>query len=200
MNLKHFLKEKCPPRVFGYLNKIYQQRKLFHYYFPYVFYSGKALNPAQITLEITFHCNQKCLMCPQAIEIGRKNSRSLKKRRILSELNTREVFSLVDEANRMKIKEFVITGGEPFLRGDIIPIINYIKHKGLRCSIISNGSLITRGLAKEMVTANLDRITFSLDGLQETHDKIRNTRNAFSNLMKAVSYVREERKNIKTNL
>lgn len=200
MNLKYYLKENLPPRLYHILAVAYKQRELFRYWIPYVFGNGKALAPTGINLEVTFHCNQKCLMCPQAIERHHDNSHLLEKLRTLRELTTEEICSLVNEAARMKVKIFCITGGEAFLRKDIVEIIRHVKRKKIHCHVISNGTLIGKELAKEIVSAKLDRIIFSLDGPEEIHNKIRNSKNAFSNLMQTVGYLKEEKKIRKTNI
>ena len=192
--LKYQLKKYLPPAVFHTLKKVYQQRALFHYWLPYVFSNGNAWPPTRLTLEITFRCNQKCLMCPQATDIRKQDSQLLQRRQVSSELTAPEIYSLADEVARMKIKEIGITGGEAFLRKDIIQIIRYIKRRGLNCSVLSNGTLIDRETAAEIVAAKLNRITFSLDGPREIHDQIRNVKNAFDNLMQSVSYIKEEKK------
>jgi len=200
MKIKYYLKEKLPPFIFHILKVIYKQRALFHYWIPYVLGNGKALTPTRLSLEITYHCNQKCLMCPQAAEISHDDSLLLKKRKTLRELSTEEIFSLISDAKRMGIKEFGLTGGEPFIRKDVVDIIKFIKNSKLDCSVLSNGALITKDIAKEIVAAQLDRITFSLDGHEEIHDKIRNSKNAFSKLMQAVSYIKDEKERKKSNL
>lgn len=197
--LKYKLKKRLPPDLFHVLKLIYKQRDLFHYWFPYIFYNGRALNPTRITLEVTFRCNQKCLMCPQSADILSEHSRLQEQRRTSKELTTAEIYSIVDEAAGMRVSSFGITGGEAFMRKDILQIIRYVKSKGLNCSVLSNGTMIGKQLAQEIVAAKLDRITFSLDGSREIHDKIRNVKNAFGNLMQAVAYIQEEKKKRKVS-
>ena len=130
--------------MFNILMGIYKQRTLSHYWLPYLFYNGKAFKPLALNFEITYRCNQRCLMCPLATETRHESSKLLEKCKTLTELSTEEICNMVDEAKRMNINAIRITGGEAFLRKDIIQIIRYIKQQGLKCFMISNGTLIDK--------------------------------------------------------
>lgn len=61
-----------------------------------------------------------------------------------------------------KVYEFNIAGGEPLLYKDLDKLISHIKAAGARCSIITNGSLMTSDWIQRNA-ANLDTIGFSVD-------------------------------------
>ena len=96
-------------------------------------------------------------------------------------LNVKEVLSF-DEIKKIadgvgKLDTLLVAGGEPFLRKDLIEICNYfIDHCGVRLlSIPTNGSLNKKVIdfVKLMHNRCKLRLYISLDGMRETHNKIR---------------------------
>jgi MoaA/NifB/PqqE/SkfB family radical SAM enzyme len=119
-------------------------------------YFGKK-TPLCIDFRITTKCNNKCEYC----NVPEKTS---------DELNTEQIFSMLDEAKRLGCIYFDISGGEPLLRKDIGQIIDYAKNLGLIVGMVTNGKLVHEKI-KEI--KNLDTLAISLDGSKEVHDKLR---------------------------
>jgi len=70
------------------------------------------------------------------------------------------------------IKKINISGGEPFLYPYLYDIIKECKKCGLTVGIISNGSLLTQSLIKE-ISKYVDRLGLSLDSCNEdVQDKL----------------------------
>lgn len=67
--------------------------------------------------------------------------------------------------NSININEFNIAGGEPLLYKDLIEIVKYINSINCKCSIITNGSLITDSWIKENAKY-FSTIGFSIDSFQ----------------------------------
>lgn len=65
------------------------------------------------------------------------------------------------------------TGGEPLLRGDLFPILRYAWGCGFTTALMSNGTLVDPVTARQLRRAQVRDIQISLDGLEETHDKLR---------------------------
>ena len=63
------------------------------------------------------------------------------------------------------VSGFNIAGGEPLLYPDLEFLIEYIKSKGMYCSIITNGTLVTPDWIKKNAR-NLDAIGFSVDSFE----------------------------------
>lgn len=68
-----------------------------------------------------------------------------------------------------------IGGGEPFLRKDLFNLLEAMNkyNKYIRVQIMTNGSLITDSIAKDLKKMSVKGIQVSLEGLKETNDKIR---------------------------
>jgi radical SAM enzyme (rSAM/lipoprotein system) len=81
----------------------------------------------------------------------------------------------------------VITGGEPLLRNDIELCGREIRKHGARWSIVSNGDLYDREKHISLLNAGLGALTFSLDGLEENHNWLRNSNDSFFKVDAAIS-------------
>jgi radical SAM protein with 4Fe4S-binding SPASM domain len=171
-----------------------------NYWPSYVFKDGKANPPTTITLEVTYRCNLKCIMCPQSIDLQKPDSILRAQMKENMELTTEEIISIIGQAAAMGVKRFIVTGGEAFLRRDIIEILSAVKENHMTCWIISNGGLMKEGYAKDLVSMGVDRITFSLDGPADIHNKMRQNKHQFHDLLNAVRLIQAEKQNQKRDL
>jgi len=80
----------------------------------------------------------------------------------------------------------VLTGGEPLLRKDIELCGMEIRKRGMRWSMVSNGYLYDQQKHISLLNAGMGALTFSLDGLEDTHNWLRNAKNSFSKVDKAI--------------
>lgn len=72
--------------------------------------------PLRVMFELTYRCNFKCKHC-YVPPIYRKKG----------ELATRDIFSIIDQLKDMGCLYLGFTGGEPFVRKDILDILWYVK-------------------------------------------------------------------------
>jgi len=74
--------------------------------------------PRELNFELTYSCNQTCLMCD--IWTRYRNNSDLKKQ----ELTIEEIKSIVENSNVFRNLELILfSGGEPFLRPDLVLIV-----------------------------------------------------------------------------
>jgi radical SAM enzyme (rSAM/lipoprotein system) len=81
----------------------------------------------------------------------------------------------------------VITGGEPLLRNDLEICGRGIRQHGARWSMVSNGYLFDKERHISLLNSGLGALTFSLDGLEENHNWLRNSNDSFSKVDTAIS-------------
>lgn len=161
-------------------------------------YGYCVIPPLKITYEVTYKCNLRCKTCPWWREdVTQTNLNKIKERQ---ELSTTEVKKAVDSIKKIGIRDFHLTGGEPFIRQDITEIINYIKKKGFHLRITNNGTCITQEHIENLVNNNVDFLTFSLDGTKDIHDNIRGLPGTYDKVEKAclalAKYKKEKRKKL----
>ena len=86
------------------------------------------------------------------------------------------------------------TGGEPFLRKDILEIFKFASQNGIVTQVVSNGSFIDKALAKRIVASGLDGLTISLNSMNpEIHNKTRGTSGAFNEVMTAIDNLKDRK-------
>lgn len=119
-------------------------------------------NEGKAIWEITHQCNYGCSYCIF----------SCNNKKITNELTTEECFHVIDELVLHGFKHLKITGGEPFIRKDIIEILKYASDK-LTTDISTNASLITASTVEKLNEINLKMIHVSLDGNKDEHESVR---------------------------
>jgi radical SAM protein with 4Fe4S-binding SPASM domain len=85
----------------------------------------------------------------------------------------------------------LFSGGEPLMHPHFLDLCFYAKSKGMRAVISTNGTLITRELAKELKKVGLSYVGISLDGLEAVHDKFRGKKGAFKEAINGINYAKE---------
>ena len=68
---------------------------------------------------------------------------------------------------------FNITGGEPFLRQDLFPVLEELADKRIDAYLLSNGTLITKDKAEVLSRLGVKGVQVSIEGPEEIHDAIR---------------------------
>ncbi|MFH1046107.1 MAG: radical SAM protein [Candidatus Omnitrophota bacterium] len=119
--------------------------------------------PEHVYFSLTTRCNLRCLMC----EVSKNPSV------VENELATEKIKEIILQIKQMKIAHLIFSGGEPLLRQDFLEIIEYASAAIERVDVITNGLLFSDLLIQRLVELQLNHITFSLDGLERTNDKIR---------------------------
>lgn len=137
--------------------------------------------PERIQISLTYRCNLRCKMCSIVNLLPPEE-----------ELSTQQIFHIIDEAKDYRIKEVILTGGEPFLRNDIFEICNYCYEKGITSVITTNGVLIDTNLAGQIAQSRINHIHLSLDGLEGTNDFFRGE-GLFNKIINAIDCLNKRR-------
>lgn len=126
--------------------------------------------PRLIFWEVTKGCNLRCIHCrASATELSSPN-----------DLETRRALGIIDQIAEAANPILVLSGGEPLFRSDIFQLARYATDKGLRVALATNGTLVTKDVARMIVDAGVKRVSISLDGADAlTHDSFRGIPGAF---------------------
>jgi cyclic pyranopterin phosphate synthase len=122
-----------------------------------------------LRISLTDRCNYRCVYCMPEDGVPWLAKEDL--------LSADEIVDVARAAMEVHgITRFKLTGGEPTLRADLLPIIRALRQSGAEdLSMTTNGQLLSK-LAGPLREAGLDRITVSIDSLRP--DKFRRiTRN-----------------------
>ena len=141
--------------------------------------------PEALSMEVTRRCIAKCVMC----NIWRMEPNA-------PELEAADWLRLLESPVLSELKELDITGGEPFLRKDIVELlmgIGRLKSTHLKslCSVaITTNGFLTEKVLKDVgaVIGPLEQAGVTLvfacgfDAVGETHDRIRNFKGGWEKL------------------
>ena len=121
--------------------------------------------PLNLDIEVSSRCQIKCDHCfRQYMDIKENDFMPLDMyKKIVAECGQHKLFTL----------KFSMRG-EPLLHPDIVEMVGYAKKKGIKeVWINTNGGPLTEKLARELLTAGVDWITMSFDGLGSMYESIR---------------------------
>jgi radical SAM protein with 4Fe4S-binding SPASM domain len=131
-----------------------------------------------VNLEVTVRCNLRCSFCWWWGEKGIAYDLAKNKDPMLSkELSKQEILNIVDQLADTHKNSFYLSGGEPFIRDDMVDIIEYMTGKGLSVATNNNGTMLTEEKMQRLSKMQRLTINFSIDGPREVHDKIRGAGN-----------------------
>jgi MoaA/NifB/PqqE/SkfB family radical SAM enzyme len=141
--------------------------------------------PHFVVYEPTLLCNLHCGFCYVADILNPEDWRA-------KELTLEELDRIFAKGG---VKAFNITGGEPFVRKNLLEIFDLFQAKGMRCDYITtNGTVIREDKAEAL--ANLVRqgflrhISVSVDGPPELHDEVRGLKGTFRKITENVAALR----------
>lgn len=90
------------------------------------------------------------------------------------ELSTAEAFTLLDRIAKAGFKIMIFSGGEPLMRPDILELVKHAADLKLIPVFGTNGTLITRDMARQLKDAGARAMGISLDSLdRQKHDRFR---------------------------
>jgi AdoMet-dependent heme synthase len=140
-----------------------------------------------IQLHLTERCNLRCTHCYQTEDRP-------------DELSPPEIQALITEVSEMLqdwseaytlsfASSFMVTGGEPFMRHDLFPILEELGKRGLDTYLLSNGTLIDPGRATALAELGVKGVQVSIEGPETVHDALRG-RGSLASSLRGVGHLR----------
>lgn len=134
-----------------------------------------------VVWNVTRRCNLKCMHCyAHATDEAAKE-----------ELSTEEGKRLLDDLAEFGSPVVLFSGGEPLVRQDLVELADYAVRHGMRAVISTNGTLITRSLARALKEVGLSYVGISLDGMREVNDRFRGVKGAFHRAMAGIEHCQQ---------
>jgi radical SAM protein with 4Fe4S-binding SPASM domain len=137
------------------------------------------VRPIYAVWEITLRCDLACVHCGSRAGRARPD-----------EMTTAECLDLVDQMADLGVREVTLIGGEAYLRDDWLEIVRALRRRGLQASMTTGGRGLTRERAVAAAAAGLQSASVSLDGLEETHDRLRGVRGSYRTALSALANLR----------
>ncbi|MBU3912629.1 MAG: radical SAM protein [Nanoarchaeota archaeon] len=126
----------------------------------------KEHSPTILQIENTNVCNARCIMCP--------HTKMKRKQKIMGFEDFKKI---VDEVllNYKSIKNLTITGfGEATVDRGLVDKVKYVNqnYPEINIDIFTNGALLSKGLADELLKRKLHKINFSINAMEKNYKKI----------------------------
>jgi AdoMet-dependent heme synthase len=139
-------------------------------------------SPFLVIWETTQACDLACLHC-------RADARA---ERDCRELSTAEAMRMMMEVQRFGDPLFVLTGGDPLKRPDILELVEFGTWIGLRMAMTPSGTpLMTEDVVHRLKEAGLSRLAVSLDGSTAAiHDRFRGVPGSFDWTVQMLGHAR----------
>jgi len=142
--------------------------------------------PVRIYFELTGRCNLACRLCfaesHPGGEIGMPKDL---------------IFRLLEDMKKSGVINVRFTGGEPTSREDWYEILHYAKELGLVIALSSNGVFHNIDETVEKIKSlEPEQVTFSIDGMRETHDYIRGN-GTFDKMVTALEKLKKKNVNLR---
>jgi MoaA/NifB/PqqE/SkfB family radical SAM enzyme len=137
------------------------------------------MKPTTAIVAVTLNCNARCRMC----DIWKQPS--------TGEMQPVEYLQLP-----AWLREINLTGGEPFLRQDLPEVAAAIRQACPRARLVisTNGLLVDRmrKMAPQLLRlGSAVAVRVSIDGLEETHDRLRGVPGGFTRALRALEGLKE---------
>lgn len=112
---------------------------------------------AKLHLELTYRCNFRCRGCYLGPRLARPAAAG-------REGTTSDWIGLVREAQALGCTFATVTGGEPFLRGDVLEILEALSDEAIVAEVNTNGSPVTPRLARSLGSYLISNVAVSIYG------------------------------------
>ena len=131
--------------------------------------------------EATLRCNLRCRHCGS--DCGPYSQGP--------ELTTEQVLAAFDTVAEDFDPEDItvtITGGEPLVRKDVFDVASHLARLGFFVSMVTNGTLVTKEVARRLKDSGVEGISVSIDGLESSHEYLRG-RGTYDKALQAVEHL-----------
>jgi radical SAM protein with 4Fe4S-binding SPASM domain len=146
-------------------------------------------------IALTYRCNLRCSFCYAGCNCTRKTSEDR------SEMSTSEVKEILNRLfNQAKVPSVSFTGGEATIRKDLPDLVEHASSLGMRVNLITNGTLVSPGLADKLAASGLASAQISLEGTKaETHETLTRIPGSFGRAVAAVRHLQRAGVRVHTN-
>ena len=83
----------------------------------------------------------------------------------------------------------ILTGGEVILRKDLVDCCKILRQKGFRFGLVTNGYDYTSDIHGKLLDTGMDSVSISLDGLEESHNWLRQNNKSFKRTVGALQLI-----------
>lgn len=122
-------------------------------------------------------CNCRCKMCDIWKTTGAQ------------EISVQDLERQLESIERLRVRWVVLSGGEPLMHSNLWRLVDLLRDRQIRITLLSSGLLLGRYAAS--IARLVDDVIISLDGPAEVHDSIRGVPGAFDITAAGIASIRE---------
>jgi MoaA/NifB/PqqE/SkfB family radical SAM enzyme len=153
------------------------------------FARAEPFRPLYVKIKLIFGCNLRCRMC--------QHWRSARP----EQLTTARLKDVLGELAELGCRKVHFTGGEPSLRPDLEELVAHAAERGLRVTLTTNATRLTRERARALVEGGLRGASVSIDGPDAAvHDAVRGVPGAWDEAVEGLKNLRKEARRGKLGL
>lgn len=144
-----------------------------------------------LIFEVTQRCNHICLHCYNIWE-GKPLYAVPASPYPRGELDTKRTLALLAKAlNEIDCQHITLTGGEPSLRQDLPQIVEFLRERDVRVTIVSNGHLLSAPVVVDLLKRGVALFELPLLSYQRrVHDQLSGVPGAFDGVTSAMANIR----------
>ncbi len=142
-----------------------------------------------LIFEITQRCNHACLHCYNVWQPHNQDGYPT------GELDTAGTLALLTRAlDETDCRHVTLTGGEPLLRGDLPQILDLLRERRVRTTLITNGRALTEPVVVDLIDRGVALFELPLlSHRREVHDHLSGAQGAFDAALAALASIRYHR-------
>lgn len=169
---------------------IYQNSKTFNLF---QLLGDFSFQPFFLLFHLTLDCNCSCRNCYQ-----RADKFYQSKNEIIAPSEFEKIIK--DAKKSFFIKPIIhFFGGEPLLNPHFKEILKIAEKNNFKCSLTTNGTLLSKYSDDIIQSKKLNQINISLDDIGNKHDSLRGFPGAFEKAISAIGEIRSKEKKISSN-
>lgn len=135
--------------------------------------------PVNATIELLTRCNLRCEHCYIPAHTG-------------AGLTYEQITSILDQLHEMGTLYLLLTGGEMFLRPDIMDIVRYARRKGFSVTLFSNATCTTEAQIAELKELNIAQFSCTIFSMNpEVHDAITGVKGSLEKTLRTMALVKQ---------
>ena len=153
--------------------------------------STQPYKPRLVFWEVTKGCNLRCIHCrATATELASP-----------LDLPTSKALEIIGDIAAYGSPILVLSGGEPLYRRDIFELARSASDRGLRVALATNGTMVTKDVARQIVNSGVKRVSISIDGADaDTHDSFRGIPGAYEAGIRGLRNLKELGMSVQINM
>jgi MoaA/NifB/PqqE/SkfB family radical SAM enzyme len=145
--------------------------------------AGEAYPPLMVKIKVSYACNLRCVIC--------NHWRTPRE----EPLPMSHFMETVRELAALGCRKLHLSGGEPLLRPELPELVSLATSLGLRVTMTTNGTLLNKETARQLVRVGLRGVNLSIDSPdRKTHDRMRGKDGAWKQALRAAAYLQRYRK------